>query len=75
VTVLFFLVASTAGLVVALRRRAERRRRARAERRRRMAEMRREAYLAALNDDSWDIEMAIPVQGQFDTLAPLPTRE
>ncbi|MEW6472550.1 MAG: D-alanyl-D-alanine carboxypeptidase [Actinomycetota bacterium] len=75
VTVLFFLVASTAGLVVALRRRAERRRRARAERRRRMAEMRRAAYLAALNDDSWDIEMAIPVQGQFDTLAPLPTRE
>jgi serine-type D-Ala-D-Ala carboxypeptidase (penicillin-binding protein 5/6) len=73
--VLFFVMSSTAGVVVALRRRAERRRRARAERRRRMAEMRRAAYLAALNDDSWDVEMAIPVQGQFDTLAPLPTAE
>jgi D-alanyl-D-alanine carboxypeptidase (penicillin-binding protein 5/6) len=74
-TVLFFVICSTAGVVVALRRRAERRRRARAERRRRMAELRRAAYLAALEDDSWDIEMAIPVQGQFDTAAPLPTAE
>jgi D-alanyl-D-alanine carboxypeptidase (penicillin-binding protein 5/6) len=73
--VLFFVLGSTAGVVVALRRRAERRRRARAERRRRMAEMRRAAYLAALEDDSWDIEMAVPVQGQFDTLEPLPTLE
>ena len=36
---------------------------------------RRAAYLAALDDDSWDVEMAIPVQGQFDELAPLPTSE
>jgi serine-type D-Ala-D-Ala carboxypeptidase (penicillin-binding protein 5/6) len=74
-TVLLFVLGSTVGVVVALRRRAERRRRARAERRRRMAEMRRAAYVAALSDDSWDIEMAIPVQGQFDTLAPLPAPE
>ncbi|HYH50503.1 MAG TPA: D-alanyl-D-alanine carboxypeptidase [Acidimicrobiia bacterium] len=74
-TVLFFVMGSTAGVVVALRRRAERRRRARAARRRRMAEMRRAAYLAALDDDAWDIEMAIPVQGQFEPLAPLPTPE
>lgn len=74
-TVLFFVIGSTAGVVVALRRRAERRRRARADRRRRMAEMRRAAYLAALNDDSWDIEMAVPVQSQFDSLAPLPASE
>ena len=73
--VLFFVLGSTAGVVVALRRRAELRRRARAERRRRLAEMRRAAYLAALEDDSWDIEMAVPVQGQFDALDPLPTPE
>jgi serine-type D-Ala-D-Ala carboxypeptidase (penicillin-binding protein 5/6) len=75
VLVLFFVIGSTVGAVVALRRRAERRRRARAERRRRLAEMRRAAYLEALNDDSWDIEMAVPVQGQFDTLAPLTPSE
>jgi len=75
VTVFFVVVGSTAGVVVALRRRAERRRRERAERRRRLAEIRRAAYLAALTDDSWDVEMAIPVQGQFDALAPLPTSE
>jgi D-alanyl-D-alanine carboxypeptidase (penicillin-binding protein 5/6) len=74
-TVFFVVVGSTAGLVVALRRRAERRRRARAERRRKLAEIRRTAYLAALTDDSWDVEMAIPVQGQFDTLEPLPNAE
>ena len=74
-TVLFFVVASTAGVVVTLRRRAERRRRARAERRRQLAEVRRAAYQAAIIDDTWDVEMAIPVQGQFDALAPLPTSE
>lgn len=74
-TVLFFVIGSTAGVVVALRRRAERRRRERAERRRRMAEMRRAAYLAALSDDSWDIEMAVPVHGQFDSLTPVSTSE
>lgn len=74
-TVLFFVVGSTAGVVVALRRRAERRRRARAERRRRLAEIRRAAYLEALTDDSWDVEMAVPVEGEFDTLAPLPAAE
>ena len=73
--VLVLVLGSTAGAVVALRRRAEPRRRARAERRRRMAEMRRAAYQAALNDDSWDIEMAVPVPGQFDTVAPLPAPE
>jgi len=74
-TVLFFVVGSTAGVVVALRRRAERRRRERAAHRRRMAELRREAYLEALTDDTWDVEMAVPVQGQFDALAPLPSAE
>jgi D-alanyl-D-alanine carboxypeptidase (penicillin-binding protein 5/6) len=73
--VLFFVVGSTAGVVVALRRRAERRRRARGERRRQLAEIRRAAYQAAIIDDTWDVEMAIPVQGQFDALAPLPTSE
>jgi D-alanyl-D-alanine carboxypeptidase (penicillin-binding protein 5/6) len=66
--VLFFVAGSAAGVVVALRRRAERRRRARAERRRQLAEIRRAAYRAALIDDAWDVEMAIPVQGQFETL-------
>jgi D-alanyl-D-alanine carboxypeptidase (penicillin-binding protein 5/6) len=75
VVVLFFVVGSTAGVVVALRRRAERRRRARAERRRQLAEIRRAAYQAALIDDNWDVEMAIPVQGQFDALEPIPTAE
>jgi D-alanyl-D-alanine carboxypeptidase (penicillin-binding protein 5/6) len=74
-TVFLAVMGSTAGAVVALRRRAERRRRARAERRRKLAEIRRAAYLAALTDDGWDVEMAIPVQGQFDTLEPLPTGE
>ena len=74
-TTLFVVIGGTGGAVVALRRRAERRRRERAERRRRMAEMRRAAYLEALTDDSWDIEMAVPVQGQFEALAPLPVRE
>ena len=74
-TVLFFVVGSSAGLVLALRRRAESRRRARAQRRRQLAEIRRAAYQAALIDDAWDVEMAIPVQGQFDTLAPIPTPE
>jgi len=74
-TVLLFVAGSTAGVVVALRRRAERRRRARAERRRRLAEIRRAAYETALIDDSWDVEIAIPVQGQFDALEPLPTAE
>ncbi|MCA1846656.1 MAG: D-alanyl-D-alanine carboxypeptidase [Actinobacteria bacterium] len=73
--VLLFVLGSTGGAVVALRRRAERRRRARAQRRRHLAELRRAAYLAALEDDGGDIEMAIPVQGQFDTLAPAPTLE
>ena len=74
-TMVFFVFGSTAGVIVALRRRAERRRRQRAERRRKLAEIRRAAYLAALTDDSWDVEMAVPVQGQFDALAPLPTGE
>ncbi len=74
-TVLLFVVGSTAGVVMALRRRAERRRRARAERRRQLAEIRRAAYRAALIDDTWDVEIAIPVQGQFETLEPLPTAE
>jgi len=72
---LLFVTGSTGGAVVALRRRAERRRRARAERRRRLAELRRAAYLAALTDDHWDVEMAIPVQGQFEELTPLSTAE
>jgi D-alanyl-D-alanine carboxypeptidase (penicillin-binding protein 5/6) len=74
-TVLFLLAACTGGIVLAVRRRAERRRRARMARRRRLAEIRRTAYLEALDDDSWDVEMAIPVQGQLDELAPLPTGE
>jgi D-alanyl-D-alanine carboxypeptidase (penicillin-binding protein 5/6) len=74
-TTLFLMLGCTGGLVVALRRRAERRRRERAARRRRMAEMRRAAYLEALTDDTWDVEMAVPVQGQFDTLEPLPVSE
>ncbi|MDQ1499170.1 MAG: hypothetical protein QOI86_2510, partial [Actinomycetota bacterium] len=74
-TVLFLLAACTGGVVLAVRRRAERRRRARMARRRRLAELRRTAYLEALDDDSWDLEMAIPVQGQLDELAPLPTGE
>jgi serine-type D-Ala-D-Ala carboxypeptidase (penicillin-binding protein 5/6) len=74
-TTLFLVVGGTGATVVALRRRAERRRRERAERRRRMAAMRRAAYLDALTDDSWDIEMAVPVQGQFEALAPLPVSE
>jgi D-alanyl-D-alanine carboxypeptidase (penicillin-binding protein 5/6) len=75
VTVFLVVVGSTAGAVVALRRRAERRRRQRAERRRKLAEIRRAAYVAALTDDSWDVEMAIPVQGQFDALEAIPTAE
>ena len=74
-TVLFFAVGSTAGVVVALRRRAQRRRRERAARRRRLAEIRRAAYLDALTDDSWDVEMAVPVQGQFDEPVPLQPAE
>jgi D-alanyl-D-alanine carboxypeptidase len=75
VTVLFFVIGSTAGVVVALRRRAERRRKERAVRRRRLAEIRRAAYLDALTDDSWDVEMAVPVQGEFDELAPFQPTE
>src|SRR5438132_5917068 len=74
-TVLVFAVGSSAGAGVALRRRAERRRRARAARRRRLAELRRTAYLDALTDDSWDVEMAVPVQGQLEELTPLPAAE
>jgi D-alanyl-D-alanine carboxypeptidase (penicillin-binding protein 5/6) len=69
-TVVFLFVGSTGGLVVLLRQRAERRRKERAARRRRMAEIRRQAYLEALDDDEWDVEIAIPVQGQFEELAP-----
>ena len=74
-TVLFLTVGSTIGIVVLLRQRAERRRRERAARRRRLAELRRAAYLESLNDDEWDVEIAIPVQGQFEDLAPLPSAE
>jgi D-alanyl-D-alanine carboxypeptidase (penicillin-binding protein 5/6) len=74
-TVLVLIVGCTAGTVMTLRRRAERHRRQRAERRRRLAEMRRVAYLEALTDDNWDVEMAVPVQGQFDPLTPLQTSE
>jgi D-alanyl-D-alanine carboxypeptidase len=74
-TTLFVVVGGAGGVVVALRRRAERRRRARAERRRRLAALRRSAYLEALEDDTWDVEMAIPVQGQFEVLAPFPASE
>ena len=69
---LFLFVGSTGGIVVLLRQRAERRRKERTARRRRLAEIRRQAYLVALNDDDWDVEIAIPVQGQFEELAPLP---
>jgi D-alanyl-D-alanine carboxypeptidase (penicillin-binding protein 5/6) len=75
VTNLLIVVGTAAGGVVYLRRRAERRRRERAERRRKLAEIRRAAYQAALIDDRWDVEMAIPVQGQFDALEPIPTPE
>jgi hypothetical protein len=75
VTTFLIVVGSATGAVVVLRRRAERRRRERAERRRKLAEIRRAAYLAALTDDSWDVEIAIPVQGQFDALEPIPTPE
>ena len=61
--------------MVALRRRADRRRKQRAARRRRLAEIRRAAYLDALTDDSWDVEMAVPVQGQFDDVGPFQTAE
>jgi D-alanyl-D-alanine carboxypeptidase (penicillin-binding protein 5/6) len=74
-TTLFVVAGGAGAAVVALRRRAERRRRERAERRRQLAAMRRAAYIEALADDSWDIEMAVPVQGQFETLAPLPVSE
>lgn len=74
-TTLLMVVGGTGGTVLALRRRADRRRRQRAARRRRQAAMRRAAYLEALADDSWDIEMAVPVQGQFETVAPLPVSE
>jgi D-alanyl-D-alanine carboxypeptidase len=73
--VLLFVIGSAGGAVVALRRRAERRRRARAARRRALAELRRAAYRAALSDDDWDVEMAIPVQAQFETLTPAPAPE
>jgi D-alanyl-D-alanine carboxypeptidase (penicillin-binding protein 5/6) len=74
-TVLFLAAGSTGGVMVALRRRAARRRRERVARRRRLAELRRTAYLEALTDDTWDVEMAVPVQGQFDALTPLPAAE
>jgi len=73
-TVVFLFIGSTGGIVVLLRQRAERRRKERAARRRRLAEIRRQAYLEALDDD-WDVEIAIPVQGQFEELAPLPSVE
>jgi serine-type D-Ala-D-Ala carboxypeptidase (penicillin-binding protein 5/6) len=69
------LVGAAAGTVVTLRRRAERRRRERAARRRRLAEIRRAAYRDAMADDDWDVEMAIPVPGQFDDVAPLQSAE
>ena len=74
-TKFFLVMGAIAGGVVFLRRRAERRRRQRAERRRKLAEIRRAAYQAALLDDSWDVEVAIPVQGQFDPLEPVSTPE
>ena len=74
-TVVFLFIGSTGGIVVLLRQRAERRRRERAARRRRLAELRRQAYLEALDDDEWDVEIAIPVQGQFEDLASLPSPE
>jgi hypothetical protein len=40
-----------------------------------MAEIRRSAYLDALADDDWDVEIAIPVDGQFDDAAPLQPAE
>jgi D-alanyl-D-alanine carboxypeptidase (penicillin-binding protein 5/6) len=69
------LLAAIAGAGATLRRRAERRRRERAAHRRRMAEIRRSAYLDALADDDWDVEIAIPVDGQFDDAAPLQPAE
>ncbi|HEY4411224.1 MAG TPA: hypothetical protein VGO87_15210 [Acidimicrobiia bacterium] len=74
-TVVFLFVGSTGGIVVLLRQRAERRRKERAARRRRLRELRRQAYLEALDDDDWDVEIAIPVQGQFEELAPSPVAE
>jgi len=71
---LLLVVAAAAGAVSTLRRRSRRRRRERAAHRRRLAEIRRAAYLDALADDAWDIEMAIPVPGEFDDEAPLQTR-
>lgn len=72
---LLLIGAAAAGAVATLRRRAERRRRARAAHRRRLAEIRRAAYFDALTDDDWDVEMAIPVQGQFDDVGPLQPAE
>jgi serine-type D-Ala-D-Ala carboxypeptidase (penicillin-binding protein 5/6) len=74
-TVLFLFVGSTGGIVVLVRQRAERRRRERAARRRRLAELRRQAYFDALTDDDWDVELAIPVQGQFEELTSRPSGE
>jgi hypothetical protein len=74
-TVVFLFVGSTGGIVVLLRQRAERRRKERAARRRRLRELRRQAYIEALDDDDWDVEIAIPVQGQFEELAPSPVAE
>jgi serine-type D-Ala-D-Ala carboxypeptidase (penicillin-binding protein 5/6) len=73
--VVFLFVGSAAGLIVLRRERTARRRRERAARRRRLAEIRRTAYLEALDDDDWDVEIAIPVQGQFEELAPSPAAE
>ena len=75
VTVVFLFIGSTGGIIVLLRQRAERRRRERRARRRRLAEVRRQAYLDALTDDEWDVEIAIPVQGQFEALATNPSPE
>jgi D-alanyl-D-alanine carboxypeptidase (penicillin-binding protein 5/6) len=72
---LLLIVAAIAGAVSTLRRRAARRRRERAAHRRRLAEIRRAAYLDALADDDWDVEIAIPVQGQFDDVTPLQPAE
>jgi len=72
---LLLVVAAVAGAVSTLRRRARRRRRERAAHRRRLAEIRRAAYLDALADDAWDIEMAIPVADEFDHAAPFQPAE
>jgi len=74
-TVVFLFGGSSMGLVVLSRQRASRRRRERAARRRRLADLRRAAYLEALDDDDWDVEIAIPVQGQFENLATSPSPE